>query len=247
MKRAIIIVAILSLVACASNPADNWIINTNPSLPREVIDFPQLGQITTGELGRTLAAWGVRSERPAIELLKPWQYVEESTLMPAFTFKAGIGPLSATATHKKTNETWECFSFDYVRGNNWLSDDAGLPSAGKADLCRRGNEFKDFGHLLIPDSPNRRPFDVEFVETAVDDFNAPTDVQEFVYNGRVGDAVKFVYREFKNNYARPAFTQDVQYDLSQSDEIGFLNLRLRVLEATNTSITYVVTRNFIGD
>ena len=80
----------------------------------------------------------------------------------------------------------------------------------------------------------------------MEDFNAPTDVQEFVYNGRVGDAVKFVYREFKNNYARPAFTQDVQYDLSQSDLIGFLNLRLRVLEATKR-ITYVVIQNFVSD
>jgi len=243
--------AALSLVACASNPADNWIINTNPSLPREVIDFPQLGQITTGELGRTLAAWGVRSERPAIELLKPWQYAEEKGglyPMPAFTFKAGIGPLVARATHKKTNETWDCFRFDYVRGDSWLLDDAGQASEGKADLCRRGDQFKDYGHLvLMPDSSNRRPFDAEFVETTVEDYSAPADVQEFVYNGRVGDAVKFVYREFKNNYARPAFTQDVQYDLSQSDEIGFLNLRLRVLEATNTSITYVVIQNFVSD
>ena len=65
----------------------------------------------------------MRSERPAIEL-EPWQYVEESTLMPALKLRLNR-PLSATATHK--TETWECFSFDYVR-NNWLID-AGLPSA----------------------------------------------------------------------------------------------------------------------
>ena len=74
--------------------------------------------------------------------------------------------------------------------------------------------------------------------------NGPTNVQELVYNGRVGDAIKFVYREYRNNYARPAFTQEVQYDLSVSDEIGFQDLRLKVISATNTDITYILLRSF---
>ena len=78
----------------------------------------------------------------------------------------------------------------------------------------------------------------------MEELHGPTDVQEFVYNGRVGDALKFVYRELKNNYARPAYTQEVQYDLSQSEEIGFKDLKIKVIEASNTSITYIVTQNF---
>jgi len=43
-----------------------------------------------------------------------------------------------------------------------------------------------------------------------------------------------------------AFTQEVQYDLSSSNEIGFKKLRINVLSATNTEIVYKLIRNFGG-
>lgn len=68
--------------------------------------------------------------------------------------------------------------------------------------------------------------------------------QEFIYNGRVGNGIKFIYREFVNDYARPAFTQDLQYDLSDDSVIGFKGLRLEVVNATNTKIEYKVLNYF---
>ncbi|MFY7987289.1 MAG: hypothetical protein ACOVNP_00290 [Flavobacterium sp.] len=68
--------------------------------------------------------------------------------------------------------------------------------------------------------------------------------QEFIYNGKVGNGIKFIYREFVDNTARPAFTQDLQYDLSESDVIGFKGLRIKVINATNTKIEYEVQSNF---
>ena len=69
---------------------------------------------------------------------------------------------------------------------------------------------------------------------------------ELIYNGRVGDAVKFIYREFQGDLARPSFTQEVQYDLSISSTIGFKEARLEVIEATNTEIEYTVKQHFRG-
>ena len=68
--------------------------------------------------------------------------------------------------------------------------------------------------------------------------------QEFIYNGKVGSGLKFIYREFIDNTARPAFTQDLQYDLSESDIIGFKGLRIKVLNTSNTKIEYVVLNMF---
>lgn len=64
--------------------------------------------------------------------------------------------------------------------------------------------------------------------------------QDFIYNGKVGNAIKFTYREYANDLARPAFTQDLQYDLKESDTIGFRGLRIEILSATNTKIQYKV-------
>jgi hypothetical protein len=49
-----------------------------------------------------------------------------------------------------------------------------------------------------------------------------------------------VYREFKDNLARPAFTQELKYDLGQSRVIGYKGARFEVLDAGNTAITYKV-------
>jgi hypothetical protein len=68
--------------------------------------------------------------------------------------------------------------------------------------------------------------------------------QEFIYNGKVGNAVKFSYREFANDLARPAFTQDLQYDLTESKIIGFKGLRVEILSATNIKIQYKVLSYF---
>lgn len=69
--------------------------------------------------------------------------------------------------------------------------------------------------------------------------------QEFIYNGRVGNALKFIYREYIDDLARPAFTQDLQYDLSESKTIGFRGLRIDVLSATNTNIEYKIITQFL--
>lgn len=68
--------------------------------------------------------------------------------------------------------------------------------------------------------------------------------QTLIYSGRVGNKVNIGYREFSNNLARPAFNNDVEYDLSTSNVIGYKGAQLEVLKADNTSITYRVLRTF---
>lgn len=68
--------------------------------------------------------------------------------------------------------------------------------------------------------------------------------QEFIYNGKSNNTLKFTYREFSNDFARPAYSQDLQYDLNESSEIGVKGMRLTVLRATNTNIFYTVKNGF---
>jgi hypothetical protein len=68
--------------------------------------------------------------------------------------------------------------------------------------------------------------------------------QTLIYSGRVGDKIKVSYREFSNDMARPAFNNDVEYDLSVSNIIGYKGARIEVLKADNTSITYRVISSF---
>ena len=68
--------------------------------------------------------------------------------------------------------------------------------------------------------------------------------QTLIYSGRVGDKINIGYREFSNNTARPAFNNDVEYDLSSSNIIGYKGSLIEVIKADNSSITYRLMRNF---
>lgn len=68
--------------------------------------------------------------------------------------------------------------------------------------------------------------------------------QEFIYNGKKGNVVSFIYREFMGDIARPSFFQNLEYDISESDIIGFKGLRLKVLKTSNTSINFEILEAF---
>lgn len=66
--------------------------------------------------------------------------------------------------------------------------------------------------------------------------------RELVYTGVAKGVITLQYREFQNNMARSAFSQEVHYDLAEGDEIGFRGARLKILKATNASVKYVVLK-----
>lgn len=68
--------------------------------------------------------------------------------------------------------------------------------------------------------------------------------QTLIYSGRIGNKINIGYRELSSNMARPAFNNDVEYDLTESRVIGYKGARLEVIEATNEHIKYRVLRNF---
>lgn len=68
--------------------------------------------------------------------------------------------------------------------------------------------------------------------------------QTLIYSGKVGNKINIGYREFSSNMARPAFNNDVEYDLSESRQIGYKGALLDIIDANNQSITFKVLRNF---
>jgi len=68
--------------------------------------------------------------------------------------------------------------------------------------------------------------------------------QTLIYSGKVGNKINIGYREFSNSLARPAFNNNVEYDLSDSSVIGYKGAQLEILEATNQYIKYRVIKNF---
>lgn len=68
--------------------------------------------------------------------------------------------------------------------------------------------------------------------------------QTLIYSGRVGNRIRIDYRESSGSYARPAFSNEAEYDLSTSNEIAYRGARIKVIQANNQKIRYIILANF---
>lgn len=75
-------------------------------------------------------------------------------------------------------------------------------------------------------------------------YSRSSNQQTLIYSGKIGNRITLGYREFVNEIARPAFSNDVTYDLSESTTLGYKGARVQVISATNTEITYKVLAGF---
>lgn len=63
---------------------------------------------------------------------------------------------------------------------------------------------------------------------------------ELIYSGITKNTIHVTYREFIKDLARPAFYQELRYDLNESNLITFRSLRIKVLKANNARIEFRV-------
>jgi len=82
----------------------------------------------------------------------------------------------------------------------------------------------------------------QYVEESGNNFE-----QTLIYTGLEGNILRFSYREFFSNTARPAFSLDVTYDMRTGNIIRFRGASLEIINANNQSITYKVLSGFTSN
>ena len=246
-KVLIVLISALIFVGCASTvyflPA-----NSNDLTKSEKIDFPSINTLNTMGLGDTLASKGYKSYTPAIKVLEEVTIENRTGVRPRhWVPKGSTGKLSHVVTVAKTGEKISCFNLraDWEAHWNWYNQPG---TSDNNPLCKgMDGNYKWQSEYVVDDyglGVDFVPFYGQIEEFTQVNLNSPTFIQEFIYNGRVDNALKFVYREFSGDYIKPAFTQEIQYDLNSSDIIGFKSLRIKIIEATNTEISYILESNF---
>ncbi len=246
MKTFGFLVLVLFFVSCATTTYIN--LNTE-----ELIYYPEKNEIISARLGDKLVEKTSRESGPAISI-KSDAVIEEKAVFRC---------------NWHSNTTQEYFITDL--GNNFFSagpfdligrkpdgTDAFPCSANiRWKICFRADtEDPEILQNVANLKPEKFGWDHGVGECgnslASSDINIVTKTQEkesnlsqeFVYNGRIGNELKFIYREYKSNLARPAFTQELVYDLGISEEIGFRDLKLKIISASNLDIQYEVISNF---
>jgi len=228
MNRLVFLIFSMILISCGG-------IKRNIVKPETYTTItPKLNEITNADIGNTLIYRENGHKYDAIEITKASNFTLNGV--------------------DKVIEEGEIFinqfntnGYSFYGNSSDLEFGIAIPRSGKNPLIYTNSDGDGIyttginydGLNLI--RPNEL---IEYFQTEVKDKKSDYFKQELIYNGRVGVALKFIYREFLNDYARPAFTQDSQYDLSESKIIGFRGMRIEIINATNTEIEYKVLNYF---
>ena len=216
-----------ALAGCASTPM-NYLPTTKQ------ISEPPIGSINTASLGDKLLVQGTATERLA--------------LYSAGSQKLGLGASISQGYFPKSGEdaTYEYFAVSsgidagtvrYLGGTSV----APASALGALALKKEDNTVCFINGLGKPGGCTKG-LNVEKRNWAT--VGANNFQQTLLYNGKVGNKINIAYREFSSDLARPAFNNDVEYDLSESNQIGYKGALLEVIEANNQMIKYKVIKNF---
>lgn len=220
---------------------------------QKTIYLPEIGKTSEARIGNTLVSKSTVTYKDAIKINKDFKIGFNSTgSINGFNNKVItvndtedlIFPNHATFKNKKTNQTMACFE-NIAIGDIYSSYIKDTFSPCLID----DKEMGYFREILEKDNPNTPsdfllPLDIDYEKIVVKNTTGYYFKQEFIFNGRVDNSLKFIYREFNGDLARPSFTQEVQYDLNQSNIIGFKDLSIEILNATNQEIEYKVITPF---
>ena len=103
------------------------------------------------------------------------------------------------------------------------------------------------------DNPLEKPVKYKVFDAPISTARLTQDsfMYDVLYQGKIGNKLKITFRQFfrSNKGAfiiRDSFTQTIQYELDSQGEamIGFKGLRIKVLKATNSEITYKVLSDY---
>lgn len=96
-------------------------------------------------------------------------------------------------------------------------------------------------HINCTPADHLRRADFSHSKTPID--RKDSFKKELIYTGVSQKTVTFLYKEFVDNLARPAFTTELKYDISEDGMIGYKGARFQVIKAGNTGIHYKVFRH----
>lgn len=231
MKKFCVWAAILLLPACSTTK-----LNYTPVTQQ--VSEPSLNTLTVAPIGGSMLKQGTSTETKGITLA-------QKNNINNYTFSKGFYP--------QIGEDDEYTYHSYQMGPG-LGGFGGLMITGGI-LGPMQNDVvslratKASNQLCVDRSMGAKACDTEigYTRTTKPIVSESNFQQTLLYSGRVGNTIKVGYREFSGNTARPAFSNEVEYDLTLSNEIAYKGALIRVENADNRKIEYVVIRNFNTD
>lgn len=236
------ILAVL-LVGCAGGgPLQPHPPYTKDKIELQNLFYPNLNNETNAELGQTLISKRFIQSIPAIRISDSLsQVVSHNGIDISIKMQPG------TLTKFGEGETGTYYKSDSFSASiTVLGSTKNLDTSGGLVIPKNGSTTRTI--YRKPDSSevaflSEYPQDISYKKS--DNIIIPhkdSFIRELVYTGISKNVITIVYREYFNDLARPAFSQELKYDLGEGNVIGYKGSRFEVVKATNTGITYKVLK-----
>lgn len=215
-------IVLISIAGCAKPKYNYTALETS-------INQPPAGEVNTSYIGDTMLSKGKYKEHDSIYVKDKIDVIWAYTLLPGYYLKQGEDDVG---------------EFYYPGGDEpGHVDKAMLADPWKSIMARR-----DPPAICVITMFNVATCNTEFqnyFERRKKAIVSPDSFQQtLIYSGKIGDKINVGYREFSGNMARPAFSNNVEYDLSESPLIGYKGAKLEVIEANNQFVKYRVIDSF---
>jgi len=228
MKKTIILSSLTAILATAcATPSYNY----TPDV--KYVSRPDIGVKTTAAVGDEMLVQGNLSAKDGISLAS----AEKVSL---YSFSPGFYP--------QVGDDEKNTYYSFILGDE-KNPVGGLGSAKKgviADPIKNIAITKEDAKFCAVTAYNIKTCKKDIVFRKDNRSNESLDSfqQTLIYSGRVGNKVNIGYREFSGDRARPAFNNDVEYDLDSDKTIAYKGADIQILSADNKEITYIVNKNF---
>ncbi len=209
------------------------------------IDYPEVGVEIEVEIGEAITSRALVTRKPALEITQPiaakvsifpFSYpvtfpVSEGLPLYALTetgkiyFKRGIGTVG-----NFSGSSLPPFPAIFVPNDKNASIEFCLPSVtvGNYAQCDVNPSISAEKVLKL---------------TNINELSEESFKRELLYLGGDANSIQLGYREFKNDFARAAFNQDLKYDISSDKVVGFKGSRFEIQKATNVGLRVKVIKH----
>lgn len=230
MKRIFTLTLTFLMVGCISIQRELAFIKPQLS----IFDMPSLNEVSNVEIGETIISKGKVYEYNGMilknEISRDGGFMKSKVIIPP-------GELI---------ERKEGGKYTYYYSENSVIRNGFTTTYGRAGLCISKTSQDDIrgfsGYPVRTIFKLKENPDIEF--TKVTQKKDISFQQELIYNGKSGNSIKFLYREISKKIMRQPFSQEVLYDLSEGNIIGFKGARIEIIEATNFNLKYKVIKSF---
>lgn len=239
MSKSIYLISLLSSIVltlggCAAPQIHH-------SLRIQVI--PELNKVTTVEIGQTIISRAFVKTTPAIRVLSETSDPVSPTPIPSGLFalkKKDENGSYYDSGRKIERSDWEIIP--HVLMYKAIERAATGQKIGSVGVFIPHDTSKPaVGYVGDGDVKGTIPI-INIQQAVKEEWSEGSFKRDLVYTGISKNIITILYREFKDNIARPAFSQEIKYDLNEGNIIGYQGSRFEIISASNIGITYKVLK-----